>query len=289
VLMKALLICPSAAPALRPLSEAAPIATMPLLGQGLVEYWLSHLACSGTKEVTILSHDRTGELETLVENGRRWGLKAQLIEESRELTPAQARSTYEKYLEANSPTEAVAVMDHFPGQRTPLFTTYQQFFDGLLEWIPKAKTPDRVGVIEIRPGVWTGLNCNLSADVELQPPCWIGKNVFIGPHTVIGPGAIIEDGSFIERASSITNSQIGPHTFVGQCSEICRSLALGDTLLNLQTGLATKVPDKFVLCALRQPRLQDEHGWFSRLAEICCRNKAEAQLLWKHLLINRGS
>jgi hypothetical protein len=76
---------------------------------------------------------------------------------------------------------------------------------------------------------------------------------------------------------------------VGEGLEINNSLAFGDTLVNAQTGQATKIPDQFVLCALRQPRTQDVNSWFSKLAEICCRNKAEAQLLWKHLLINRGS
>jgi NDP-sugar pyrophosphorylase family protein len=287
--MKAVLICPSWAPALRALSEPEPIAMTPLLGQGIVEYWLSHLACNGTKEVTILSHDRTEELAGLVENGRRWGLKAQLIEETRELTPTQARATYEQHLDPDSPREAVTLMDHFPGQTTTLFTTYQQFFAGLLEWMPHARTPDRVGMIEKAPGVWTGLNCTISPKAELKAPCWIGKNVFVGAGTIIEAGSIIENGSFIESACLIANSRIGPDTFVGQCSEILGSLALGDTLINLQSGLATKVPDKFMLCALRQPRAPEMHGWFSKLAEICCRNKAEAQLLWKHLLINRGS
>ena len=286
--MKGVLICPSPAPGLRLLSEAGPLATMPLLGQGMVEYWLSHFACNGTKEVSILSHDRTEEVAAIVEKGARWGLKVQLIEETRELTRTQARAAYEKLFDLDAPPEAVALMDHFPGLTTPLFTTYQQFHEGLLEWLPRARTPDRVGVLEKQPGIWTGLNCNISPSAELRAPCWIGQNVFIGPKTVVGAGSIIEDGAFVEGACSISGSRIGAHTFVGQCSEISGSLALGDTLVHLQSGLATKVPDKFVLCALRPPRTQEVHGWFARVAEICCRNKAEAQLLWKHLLINRG-
>ena len=282
--MKALLICPSPAPAVRQLAESSPLATLPLLGQTMIEYWMSHVACAGVKEVSILSHDRTEELETVVQSGVRWGLKVRFIEEIRELTPSQARATY-----ADVNPDKVELMDHFPGQKTPLFTTYQQFYDGLVQWMPRAKTPDRVGVIEFRPGVWTGLNCRISPKAELAGPCWIGNNVFIAPNATLGPGTIIENGVFIERGASIVESCVGPLTFVGKCTEISRSLALGDSLISLWTGSCAKVPDEFVLCALRQPRTKEVHGWFARLAEICCRNKAEAQLLWKHLLINRGS
>jgi NDP-sugar pyrophosphorylase family protein len=285
---KALLICPAPSPGLRVLAENGPLATVPLMGQGIVEYWLSHLACSGVKEVAVLSHDQTEGLQAIVENGARWGLKVQVIEESRELLPAQARAAYEHCLEPDAPKEAVAIMDHFPGEKTPIFTTFQQFFQGMLEWMPRALTPDRVGALETKPGVWVGLNSNIAPDAELHAPCWIGKNAFIGPQTVIGAGTIIEDGVFIEGASSLSHSRVGPYTFVGKCSEISGSMAEGDTLINLQSGAMVKIPDKFVLCALREPRATELTGWFARLAEICCRNKAEAQLLWKHLLINRG-
>jgi len=204
--MKALLICPAAPASLRALSEAAPIETIPLVGQGLVAYWLSHVAASGAKEVSILSHDRTDELAILIGDGTRWGLKVQLIEETRELTPAQALAKYESLLDAPASREAVSVMDHFPGLKTPLFASSQQFYHGLLEWMPSAKTPDRVGVIEYTTDVWTGLNCRIDPAVEIRPPCWIAKNVFIGRGSVIGPGTIIEEGVFIEGAATISQS-----------------------------------------------------------------------------------
>src|SRR3954470_16275673 len=94
--MKALLICPGASPALRSLSETAPLACVPFLGQGIIEYWLTHFAAAGIREVLILSHDRPEEVEKAVGDGRRWGLKAQFIEESRELTRAQALAKYEQ-------------------------------------------------------------------------------------------------------------------------------------------------------------------------------------------------
>src|SRR5215469_4097880 len=94
--MKALLICPRNRAAVPVLAEAGSLSCVPLLGQGLVEYWLSHLACAGTKETLILADDHPEEIRTLVGDGERWGLRLEILEEQRELTPAQALLKYEK-------------------------------------------------------------------------------------------------------------------------------------------------------------------------------------------------
>src|SRR4051794_2899128 len=110
--MKSLLICPSHRTAVSLLAETQPLAAVPLLGQGVVEYWLTHLACSGGKEVWILADDRPEQIQALVGNGARWGLKIHLIEESRELTAAQALLKYEKEFGLGAPTDVTAVLDH---------------------------------------------------------------------------------------------------------------------------------------------------------------------------------
>jgi len=286
--MKALLISPATPPALRGLSETGPLAAAPFLGQALIEYWLGHFAAAGIREVLVLSHDRTDELETLVGDGKRWGLKVQFVEETRELTRAQALSKYEPELGAPEPQKRIVLMDRLPGQAASLFSSYASVYSGLIEWMPKARTPDRVGIRELQPGVWAGLNCQLAADLLIEPPCWIGKNVYVGAGTALRAGTILEDGVFIEGASTVSQSWIGSHTFVGQCSEVARSLALGSTLMNIDSGVTVQVPDSFVLCALQQPECRQRPGLFARLAEMYCRSKAEAEVFWKHLLINRG-
>lgn len=287
--MKGLLICPGAPPALRSVSETAPLAALPFLGQGLIEYWLSHFAATGIREVLVLAHDRIDELEKLVGDGRRWGLKLQWVEETRELTRAQALAKYEQELAAPDPQNRIAVIDRFPGQANSLFSSFQVLYSGLIDWMPKARTADRVGIKEIKPGVWAGLNCQLAPDLQIEAPCWIGKNVYIGAGTVVRPGAIIEDGSFLEGASTLSRSWVGAHTFVGKCSELSGSLAFGSTLINIDSGATVQVPDSFVLCALKQPESKHSASLLTRLAEMYCRSKAEAEVFWKHLLINRGS
>src|SRR4029077_6558508 len=104
--MATVLICPSARPTVH-LASFAPLAAIPLLGECLVEYWLTHLARSGVREVKILAGDRPEQIATIAGDGTRWGLKVEIIAESRELTPSQVQIKYA--------SDRNAVLDHFPG------------------------------------------------------------------------------------------------------------------------------------------------------------------------------
>lgn len=284
--MKVLLICPSEQPAVLLLAEAAPLAAVPFLGQSLVEYWLTELACSGIKEVLILSDDRPEQIRAIVGTGTRWGLTVEVIPESRELSPAEALLKYEHILDPAMAQNSIVVLDHFPGlSEYPLFTSYLGWFEALHAWMPRAKTVDRVGVRELRPGIWTGLHSHIHPEAQIHAPCWIGKNAFIGKGAIVGPGTVVEDGAFVEPAALLAGSYVGPETFVGQFAQICGSVALGSTLVNWQTGVATNVADTFLLCALRRPQWTNPAGWLGRMTEMYSRNKEEAQMLWKHLLM----
>src|SRR6185369_14784154 len=105
------------------------------------------------------------ELRTLVGNGERWGLNVEILEEQRELTAAQALLKYEKRLDPAISQNTTAVLDHFPGlPEFPVFNSYKEWFAALQHWMPLAKTPDRVGVHQHSPGVWTGLHCRISPE-----------------------------------------------------------------------------------------------------------------------------
>jgi len=286
--MKVVLICPSGRPAVGSLADTLPLSNVALLGQSLVEYWLTHLAQSGVKEVLILADDRPEAVRTLVAGGVRWGLAVTVLQESRELTPAQALLKYEKELDPATAQNSVILMDYLPGlPEYPLFASYSEFFAALLAWLPRANTPDRVGPHEVTPNVWSGLHSRISPEAKLRAPCWLGKNVFLGAGAIVGPASIVEDGAFIEPGATIVNSLIGPNTFVGRFAEIVDSFALGSTLLNWKTGSSISVPDPFLLCALRPARLSPRVSLFARLTELYSRNKEDVHELWKHLLLNK--
>ena len=284
--MNALLICPSPRPTVRQLTQYAPLAAIPFLGEGLVEYWLTHLALNGVKDVRLLASDRPEQIAGLVGTGARWGLQAQVIREPRELTPAQAEIKYAK--ELAGPGQEVIALDHFPGSQQILFSGYGDLYAGLVEWLPKAKTVDRVGIREVSPGIWVGRNSRISPGAQLRAPCWIGHSVLVGAGTVVGPMAIIEDRAFLEPGAAVSASVIGPDTFVGQFAAIENSFALGDTLVNWKSGMATRVPDAFLLCALRRPVIARQPGNFlSHLRELYSRYKEDLQVVWKHFLMDK--
>ena len=288
--MKILLICPSERASVPILAESAPLAAIPLLGQSLLEYWLAHMACSGVKEVIVLAGDRAAYIRSITGTGARWGLSVTVIEESRELTPAQALLKYDKDLGTGFSQDGIIVLDHFPNlPEKPLFTDYATHFKSLLSWMSGARTPDRVGVKELRPGIYTDLRAHVSVDAKVQAPCWLGKNVYVGPGARVGPMSIVEDGSFIESGATVSHSLVGPDTFVGKLAELSESFAHGETLVNLRTGSVTKVPDNFLLSALRQPRPPQSARLIDRLAELFSRNLAEVQILWKNFLMKKES
>jgi len=272
--MKAILICPSPRPAVRSLAETMPLANVPAFGQGLVEYWLGHLAGAGFERVLVLASDRPEALRSLVGSGARWGLTVEVRAEDWELTPAEAVSKYATDLPPTAEQDGQVVMDHFPGLTGyPLFTSYHDWITALCAWMPRAKGPERVGPRELRDGVWADLHARISPKAELHAPCWLGKNVVVGAHAVIGPRTIVEDRAFIEPGAVVVHSFVGPDTFVGRDTELRQSVAWGDLLINWSTESVTRVPDSFIMCSLRpQPQ------WQQAVSPTLEQNPLEAQV-----------
>jgi NDP-sugar pyrophosphorylase family protein len=248
----------------------------------VVEYWMSHLACAGMKQVVLLANDRPDEVRKFVGDGARWGIVAEVIAEPRELTLEHAAEKY------GAPA---SLMDHFPGLPDhPLFASYERWFAALGTWMPHAGTPDRVGVRELRPGIWVGLHGQISREARLCAPCWLGDHVYVAPGALIGPGTVLENGAFIEPMAEIKGSVIGPATFVGQYVQIKNSLAWGNTLVNWQTGLENKVTDAFLLCSLRpQSQSVKPVHWLGRAAEWLARWKEDQPLAPQPILLKKGS
>lgn len=269
--MKALLICPGQRNSVAALGETMPLSNISALGKPLLAHWLDDLAMRGAKEALVLATDRPEQTRAFVGDGRRWGLRVQVIPEIRELSPLEARRKYRrendpiKWLDA---PDDVILMDHLPGlEAYPLFESYTAWVAALAQEIPRAETPDRIGLHEFQPGVWVGLHARIARDAQLQAPCWIGEDVDIGHGAVIGPMAVLEDRCFVERGAEITNSVIAPDTFVGEFAEVHDSIALGKTLIHTKLNSITRVDDDFLLCSLVENRPSVESvGALSRVA-----------------------
>jgi NDP-sugar pyrophosphorylase family protein len=255
--MKALLILPAERPALSALAQRRPLAALPFLGQSIVEYWLQHLAARGARHVIVLAADRRGVISALVDDGARWGLEVDVVQSKCEFTLAEAREYFremeddEPWLDA--PLDIITA-DTLPGlsSHQPM-ESYVEWFRAACAWMPHALTPDRVGLRELRPGVWLGFHARVSPDAQIEGPCWIGDDVRVGPGAIIGPNTILENRVYVEAGAHLHDCIVGPDTFVGGMTELGHSIAWGDLLIDWRTGSNIHVREDFLLCSLEQP------------------------------------
>jgi hypothetical protein len=290
--MKALLICPADRPAVAHFAEAGPLATYPLLGRCLLEYWIESLVARGATHVTVLATDRPLHVRDCAGTGSRWGATVEVVPEPRELSVEEARA---KYRPAGATdwlaTEDVIVMDYLPGQPDkPLFDSYAGWVEAVQAWMPHAVTPARIGVHLAEPGVWVGLHAQIAPSVTLRAPCWIGEHVMIAPGAVIGPNVVLEDRTVVERGAAIVNSIVGPETFVGEMISVRHSIANGNLLIDCRNGSTLEVPDAFFLCCLDARRFAvAQPSWLARsLAFAALLVTAPFALAWMALSALRG-
>src|SRR5204862_5319737 len=117
--------------------------------------------------------------------------------------------------------EDVQVVDHLPWDDSyPMFADYNSWFNGCRTVLQRIQHGFRVGMREIKPQVWVGRETQIAPSAKLTGPCWIGHGVHIGANAQVGPNIIIEDGSFIDETSELSESWVGPQTFVGALTQV---------------------------------------------------------------------
>lgn len=256
--MKAVIICPDRRPEVAFLARKSPLALVPVLGPSLLSHWLTYLADSGVKEVTLLASDRPDQVRAALGRGERWGLKIEVLAVARELAVAEARARFN--------VENVVLADRLPTlPDAPLFESYTGYFSALQRWQPLAHKY-RVGAKEIAPRIWAGLRCKIDPTAKLIAPCWLGENAWIRANATVGPDAIIEDSTLVDHDAEVAGSWVGPWTYVGALTHVNQSLAWADGLLNLASSSFTEIVDMFLLGDLRgRQGFARSSLWYGRL------------------------
>ncbi|MBI2512580.1 MAG: hypothetical protein HYV96_11410 [Opitutae bacterium] len=262
--MKALLICPAERPGVATLAQRRALAALPFLGLGLVEHWLQHFALRGAKRVTILAADRANEIAALVDDGARWGLETEVVPVANEPFIDEARARHRGRDTGWLPEPFdVVVADRLPAlpNHRP-FYSLADFFATTRDLMPHALTPDRVGLHEVRPGVWFGFHARVAPNAQLRAPCWIGDDTYVGPGAIIGPNAVLENRVLVEEGAHVFDSIVGPDTFVGGVTEIAHSIAWGGQLTDWLPGSSVRVAEDFLLCSLeKSPHAASPAAW----------------------------
>jgi acetyltransferase-like isoleucine patch superfamily enzyme len=254
--MKYLLICPAERPALSGLSENTPLVLLPALGKAFIEHWLEELATLGAKNVLILAADRPAEIRNFVGEGARWGMRVEVVPETRELTVEEARAKYQSPSDTAwlpSPGEVIYA-DHFPQlPKSPAFESYAGWLRVLTMLLEGGTFPNYIGLHEVRPNIWVGRRAHIAKSAVLERPCWIGANAWIGERAHIGPLSIVEDGAFVDSGAVVHASVIMPTTYLGRGTELRQSIACKNTLINWGTNAQAKVPERVLLSGLDTP------------------------------------
>jgi hypothetical protein len=251
--MKAALICPSDRPAVPNLSALGPLATLPILGDCIVNHWIEHLAAKGAKEIKILMPRGCEAVQEVVVDGARWGVQVTFASCGREPTTAEAVS-FLNSREAPGWLPApldVVLMNYLPARPDlPLFESYASWFAALIGWIPNALTPTRIRIGQASPGIWIGKRASVASTAQLIAPCWIGDHAIIGEGSIVGPEAIVEDRCVVDEKAKVSRSWVGPDTFVGPMTSVAHSLAWGPILTDWKSDSSLRVPDPFLLASL---------------------------------------
>ena len=190
-----------------------------------------------------------------------------MFQEVCELDPSEARKRYRAEGEEGWLPEDVIEADHLPGLKEhKIFGGYESWFKALSLWLPYVCQKNPLGVKEIQPGVWAGQRTKIPSTARFHAPCWIGDHVRVGKNSVVGPFAFLEDRVVVDDNAEISNSWIGPDTFVGALTRIDQSLAWGDLLINWKNGSHTKVPDSFLMASLVEPKKKQKQSIRKRTA-----------------------
>jgi NDP-sugar pyrophosphorylase family protein len=270
--MKTVVICPSDRQGVQALAEMAPLANLPVFGCSVTAHWLEYLAGKGAKQVFVLTADRAEEVRALLGDGARWGLEIEVMTESHDLTPTEARAKYQvNGLDVWLPAPLdIVVADCLPAlPAIKLFDSYEDFFLGAQAALPIMAKKGRVGLREIKPGVWAGLHTHISDEADVTGPCWLGDGSHVEADSRIGPGAILEDNSWVGAGAEVSESYLGAETHLGVTTSLNRSLAVSNTLIDWRQNSVLRVTDGFLLCSLRAVPLRNRMSrMFNRVTEF---------------------
>jgi hypothetical protein len=280
--MKTILICPSRRPAVPHLSASGPLATTPILGDCFVNHWIEHLTALGARQIQIVAADGAEHVRAAVGDGARWGVRISVIACNVEPTRREAESRHRPEGESGwlpAPDDVVP-MYNLPGcPEQPLFESYAAWFAGLIAWMPRAITPARIRVAEVRPGIWIGSRSRVSPLAELIAPCWVGDRTSVAKGAVVGPHAILEDRTVVEGMARVARSWVGPDTFVGPMTSVDNSLAWGSSLIDWRTDSSLQVPDQFLLSSLAKPMFAATTDRYGRALGVHARPESNSELL----------
>ncbi len=245
--MKTILICPEHRAASGAFHHLKPLALMPVLGRNLIVLHLQALAAKDAKDVLILASDRPELIREAVGNGAAWGLNIEVLATRGELTAEEATMQY-----AGRSVCQVIVVDSIPGVDGSLWHSYEGTFTKLAELMNEPVHAESLTMKEMGTNIWISTKARIAEGASITGPAWIGPHARIAKGANIGPRTVIEGHAFVDEHVALSDTWVGPSTYIGPAMDIESSFVWGQSITNWRDGALLEVADEFVLNDLSQ-------------------------------------
>jgi hypothetical protein len=121
---------------------------------------------------------------------------------------------------------------------------------------------------QVRPGVWMGEGVHVEKEARIVAPAFIGSGVTISEQCLITRCSNVERNSYIDYGSAIEDTSVLPSTYVGIGLDVSHSIVDGESLLNLDRGVALKIGDPSVMRQHKPVAGGDRRLWTSWQSEV---------------------
>jgi len=267
--MDVFIICPDHRQSTGFARRIRPLALWPVQGRTLLDLWLEHLAAAGVKHATILAADRPHEIRHAVDQGGRWGLSVTVLSVKREPSVEETR---ERFMGKDSTGRVpnIITLDTLPSlPHKLLWESSAKLFDIMQNNLRATPPESYLTMREIAPEVHVSTRARIAPTAKIEGPVWIGPQVIVGDHAQILAGTIIEEAAYIDRHAIVSESWVGPNTYVGALTNVQNSFAWGGGIENWRKGVFLEVTDDFLLTNLtHKPFGGVRSGWLTRIAGL---------------------
>ncbi len=267
--MDVFIICPDYRQCAGFARRIRPLALWPVLGRTLLDLWLEHLAAAGVTHATILAADRPHEIRHALSQGSHRGLSITVLAVKTEPSIAEARLRFTGK-DSSGRVPSIITLDTLPSRPDKLlWESSSSLFDLMLVSLRGTSPESQPTMCEIAPEVHVSSQAKIAATAKIEGPVWIGPQVIVGDHAQILAGTVIEEAAFIDAHAIISDSWVGPGTYVGALTNVQNSFAWGGGIENWRKGVFLEVTDDFLLTSLtHQPVGGLRSGWFTRVIAL---------------------
>jgi hypothetical protein len=203
--------------------------------QALLFHWLDAAVDQGTEKVILYCSDRPNDVRQAIEHATLWPIEIEVA-----TVASIAGLEVDDYIN-HLPRTAAPLKD--PAAGWGLIQYWHSLEQAWLEsFTEETKSYGIYAAI--------GRSCEIAADVQLNPPFWLGNHVSIGPGSIIGPGAVVEDGCIVAGKSCIKRAHLAAHTYLGPETDLLDAVIHRNNLLNLKHQAYVRGLEAFVASSL---------------------------------------